>query len=63
MTTPTRRFLSINEVAAPLDVNPRTVLRWISDGQLKAYRVGSALIKIDTADLDNVVRPLPTAGA
>lgn len=43
--------LSVSEVAVRLGVNVRTVRRMIARGELKAYRYGPRLIRIDPADL------------
>ena len=40
------RLASMDVAADFLDVHPRTVRRMVSDGELKAYRVGR-LVKID----------------
>ena len=33
-------LMTINDVAAELKVHPRTVKRWIADGQLAAFKLG-----------------------
>lgn len=51
--------LSSLEVAAKMcDVHPRTIRRWISQGRIRAYRVGPRLIKVDLAELNRVVQPV-----
>ena len=44
------RLFSINEVAAELDVSPKTVRRWIAAGELPVHRLGRQL-RISEADL------------
>jgi excisionase family DNA binding protein len=64
-TTPpitTRRLRSIADGAKYADVSTKTIRRYIADGRLTAYRVGPRLIKVDLADLDALVRRIPTAG-
>jgi len=63
-TTPTtkRRLGSVADAAAYADVSSRTIRRWIATGRLPGYRVGPRLVKVDLADLDAIVRPIPTAG-
>ena len=33
-------FMTVNDVAAQLQVHPRTVKRWITEGQLAAFKLG-----------------------
>lgn len=61
--TPTRRRLaSLATAAEYVDVNVRTLRRWIAEGRLTGYRVGPQLIKVDLNDLDAMIRPVPSAG-
>ncbi len=48
-------FFSITDVAAHLDVNPRTIRRWVDKGDLVAHRFGRQL-RISRADLEAFVR-------
>lgn len=53
---------SITDAATILGVNPRTVRRLISRGDLAAYRVGStSVIRVDLAQARALLRPIPTA--
>lgn len=62
--TPPRRWLSQAEAAAYLDVDPRTIRNYISRGHLRGYRVrGERLVRIDRADLDDLLAPIPTTKA
>lgn len=56
------RGVSIDDAAAYLGVNPRTIRRMISSGQLTGYRVGSKLIRLDIDEVDALMRPIPTTG-
>jgi len=56
-----RTWRSVEFGASYLDVSTRTIRRKIANGELRAYRVGG-LIRIDQADLDALIRPIPTAG-
>ena len=53
---------SIQAAADRLGCTTRTVRRMISRGDLAAYRVGPRLIRVDLNEVDNVLRPIPTAG-
>jgi excisionase family DNA binding protein len=57
-----RCLAGIADAAAYADVSTRTIRRYIADGRLTGYRVGPRLVKVDLADLDNLARPIPTAG-
>lgn len=57
-----RSWLSQADAAAYLGVTDRTIRNYVSRGFLPARRVsGSRLVRIDRADLDNLLRPIPTA--
>ncbi len=57
-----RRWLSQQEAAEYLGVTDRTVRNYISRGTLPGHRVrGARLVRIDRADLDALLRPIPTA--
>jgi excisionase family DNA binding protein len=56
-----RRLMSQAEAAEYLGVSTRTIRAYIARGVLKANRIrGSRLIRIDAAELDALVRPVPT---
>jgi excisionase family DNA binding protein len=57
-----RRYISIDQAADHLEVNPRTVRRRIADGTLTGYRFGPRLIRLDPAEVDALLRPIPTGG-
>lgn len=62
MATPTPAagdgMWSITAVAEHLDVSPEVVRRWISRGELRAYKYGPKLIRIDPADVRRMGRPI-----
>ena len=61
-TTISRRWLSQAEAAEYLGVTDRTIRNYISRGVLAGNRVrGSRLVRIDRAELDALMRPIPTA--
>jgi excisionase family DNA binding protein len=61
-TATRRRLQSITSAADYLNVSTRTVRRLISSGRLTGYRVGNRIIRIDPAELDAMLREIPTAG-
>lgn len=56
------RLETIAAAADRLDVSPRTIRRRIADGSLNAYRFGPQLVRLDPAEVDRLLRPIPTAG-
>ncbi len=58
-----RRWLSQSEAADYLGVADRTIRAYIARGELRGHRVkGSRLVRIDRADLDAMLSPIPTTG-
>jgi excisionase family DNA binding protein len=57
---PPPQYRPLAEEAARLGVSVKTLRRRISDGQLAAYRLGH-LIRVDPAEVDALLRPIPAA--
>jgi excisionase family DNA binding protein len=58
-----RKLISIETAANYLDCSTKSVRRRIASGDLPAYRVGSTqVIRVDMAEVDALLRPIPTAG-
>lgn len=56
-------YLSINEAAELLGVTTKSIRRWIADGTLPAYRVGSKMVRIRARDIeDKVLKRIPADG-
>jgi excisionase family DNA binding protein len=49
---------SIQQAAAWLGVDPKTVRRYISQGRLKAAKVGPKLIRVDRESLLALAKPI-----
>lgn len=56
------RWLSKREACEHLGVTDRTLRTYIAEGRLPAYRLGPRLVRIDAADLDALLRPVPVGG-
>lgn len=56
------RFLSIAETAELWGTTERFVRLCIARGDLTAYRIGSRMIRLKSADVDAFAHPIPTAG-
>lgn len=57
-----RRLATLAEAAEYAACNPRTIRRRIADGSLTGYRMGVRAIRVDLAELDAMLRPIPAAG-
>jgi excisionase family DNA binding protein len=55
-------FLTVNEIAEILKVNPMTVRNWISREELPAVRVGSRRVRVRRADFDAFLSRSQTPG-
>jgi excisionase family DNA binding protein len=60
LTEPPRQLVSVAQAAEYLGVSLRTMRTRIAAGDVPAYRFGR-LIKIDLAELEAALKPLPTA--
>ncbi|MFE4469052.1 helix-turn-helix domain-containing protein [Leifsonia sp. NPDC056824] len=51
-------WITVREAAEHKRVDVKTIRRYISAGLIKAERVGPRLIRVETASLNNLGRPL-----
>ena len=51
----TETFLTINEAAKIMKVHPNTIRNLLNRGELKAQRVGTRIIRIYAADLQEIL--------
>lgn len=61
-TTRTSAYVSLVEAGDVLGVHSRTIRRYISEGRLTGYRIGPRLVKVKRADLDAMMKVIPTVG-
>lgn len=54
---------TVAETAERLKCSTKTVRRYIADGRLTAYRVGPKMLRVDQADVDRLLRAIPTRRA
>jgi excisionase family DNA binding protein len=59
---PTRQMDSIAETAKMHGVSEKTIRRWIAQGLIHGFRMGPRLIRVDRAEVEAMLRPIPTAG-
>ncbi|MBA2770274.1 MAG: helix-turn-helix domain-containing protein [Sporichthyaceae bacterium] len=55
------QWVSLDDAADRAGVHKRTIRRYISSGRLAAFRMGPRLVRIDAAELDAFLQPIPTA--
>jgi excisionase family DNA binding protein len=54
---PPRQLVDVEEFAAVVGVNSRTVRRWVRDGLLTGYKLaGRGLLRVDLNEIDRVVK-------
>jgi excisionase family DNA binding protein len=51
--------VSISAAAKSVGVATKTIRRRIADGTLTAYRFGPRLIRVDLAEVDAMLHPIP----
>lgn len=56
------RWITQPEATNYLGVTDRTLRRYVAEGRLPAYRLGKRLLRFRQADLDALLRRIPTAG-
>jgi excisionase family DNA binding protein len=54
------RYERLETAAERLDVHPRTLRRMIARGEITGYRLGSKTLRVDPAEIDAALRPIPT---
>ena len=57
-----RTLVSLADAAEYAGVCSKTIRRYIADGKLSAYRMGPRLIRVDVAEVDALLSPIPTVG-
>jgi len=60
-STPERRYVRLEDAAARLACDPKTIRRRIADGELTGYRLGR-LVRVDLAEVDTLLTRIPTGG-
>jgi excisionase family DNA binding protein len=53
-------LISIKQAARGKGVHPDTIRRCIARGELKAYRLGNRIIRVNAAEVDRLFRPIVT---
>lgn len=58
---PAASLWTLDDVAAHLGCHKESVRRMIARGELRAYRYGRSIIRVDPRDLDRARRPVGAA--
>lgn len=58
-----RSLITQAQAAEFLGVTDRTIRNYVSRGILPAYRVGGRVVRIDQADVDRLLRRIPTTAS
>jgi excisionase family DNA binding protein len=58
---PARRLASIADAADYAACSGKTIRRRIADGTIPGYRFGKRSLRVDLADIDGALSPIPTA--
>ena len=56
-----RHYESLAQAAERTGISVRTLRRRIAEGRLTAYRCGPRLLRVDTEEVDALMKPVPTA--
>jgi excisionase family DNA binding protein len=57
-----RQMISLEQAAEIIGCHPRTIRRRIAEGQLTGYRMGLRILRVDQAEVENLLRPIPAGG-
>jgi excisionase family DNA binding protein len=55
------RSASLETASQRHELSVKTLRRMIARGELTGYRVGKRMIRVDLAELDSLLRPIPSA--
>lgn len=56
------KYLTLRAAAEMYSLSERTIRRRVADGSVGAVRVGPRTIRVLTADVEALARPIPTVG-
>lgn len=60
---PAKNLVTLAVAAEHLGVCTHTVRRFISRGKLTGYRLGTRAIRVDMNEVEELLRPMATAGS
>lgn len=56
-----RTYESLSAASERTNISVKTLRRFIAEGNLRAYRVGKRILRVDPKDVDSIMRPVLTA--
>lgn len=56
-----KKLVKLADAAEYADVSIKTLRRRIADGSLTGYRMGRRVIRVDLNELDELLKPIPSA--
>lgn len=56
-----RTYESLSAASERTNISVKTLRRFIAEGNLRAYRVGKRILRVDPKGVDSIMRPVPTA--
>jgi excisionase family DNA binding protein len=57
-----RNLVSIQKGAEYAGLSDKTIRRYISAGDLHGFRIGKKMIRVDLNEIEQLLKPIPTAG-
>jgi excisionase family DNA binding protein len=63
VSEPPVQRVSLVTAADTLACSTRTLRRWIAEGRLTGYRMGPRLIRVDVAEVEALLHPIPATKA
>lgn len=57
-----RRYVTMSTAAEYLDMTEAGIRKFIAEGRLTGYRVGTRAIRVDLREVDDLLVPIPSAG-
>jgi excisionase family DNA binding protein len=61
---PTRaQYVTLTAAAEAFDTKERTLRRWVTEGRLTGYRFGPRQVRVDLAEVEALLRPIPIPAA
>jgi excisionase family DNA binding protein len=61
LTPPGKKNITLQEAAEHYGVSVKTIRRYIAEGRLRAYKLGSRTIRVSLDDVEALARPIPAA--
>ena len=57
-----RNLITIADAAETCNVSSRTIRRRVADGSIRGFRIGPRLLRVDRAEVEKLLKPVPVTG-